>query len=144
MFWPHDARSDSILDLEYVYVDDQRYAVVGARVLQKGIEVQLEGITSPEAAKALTHAKVSVEKDLLPALDQDEYYLEDLRGLRVEDENGVARGEVVGFTDTGAQTLLDVKVAPGKIVLVPAVAAFIVRVEPKVRVVVRAIEGLFE
>ena len=144
LFWPHDSTSETIFDLEAITVDGKPYALLAARALLKGIEVQLEGVDSMDAAKALTHAKVTIDKAALPALDEDEYYLEDLRGLPVEDENGIARGTIIGFTDTGSQVLLEVKTAPGEIVLVPAISAFIINVVPKTKVVLRAIEGLFE
>ncbi len=60
--------------------------------------VSMQGVTSPEAIKAMGRTRFYLDRDSLPALQDgvDEFYYHDLEGLRVfMDDNG-AKGEEIG------------------------------------------------
>lgn len=59
----------------------------GKRILGK-----IEGITTPEAAAELVGWRVEVQRDALPELDDGEFYVADLVGMSVEDEDGTVLG----------------------------------------------------
>jgi len=74
--------------------------------------VQLEGVSSRDAADALRGSTLYVQRSALPALSDDEYYLADAIGHRVvREREGVQEplGVVVGLTSNGAQDLLEVE-----------------------------------
>jgi 16S rRNA processing protein RimM len=61
----------------------------------KRILARIVGITTPEAAEALVGRAIVIEREVLPVLEEGEYYLHDLIGLPVEDESG----KVLGFLE---------------------------------------------
>jgi len=133
MFRPHDAGSralDSIRRL--VVVRDGRrqiYDVVAVRPVAAGFLVRLEGISDRDAAAALTLAEVRVPRAALPALGAGEYYVEDVVGCAVSDENGRALGIVTNTFWNGAHdvgTLVDVD---GRERLLPLVPDFVLEVD---------------
>lgn len=76
------------------------------------LRVELEGVRGRDAADALRGYTVKVQRDELPPLADDEFYLVDAIGLPVErDHNGArqALGTIVGVTTNGAQDLYEVR-----------------------------------
>ena len=60
-------------------------------------------------APALRGLKLHVPRSALPAEDEDEFYLADLVGMRVETPDGQVLGAVRGVQDFGAGDLLEIK-----------------------------------
>ncbi|MBR0214384.1 MAG: PRC-barrel domain-containing protein, partial [Solobacterium sp.] len=79
-----------------------------------------------------------------PPLPEGQFYMPDLNGLEVQDEEGNVLGEVIDVEPTnGAQDNLRVEREDGTTFLVPYVPAFIVDVDIEAEViVVHVIEGL--
>lgn len=58
----------------------------------KRIIGHVDGVDTPEAAAELVGWRVEIERDALPALHDGEYYVADLVGMSVEDEDGTVLG----------------------------------------------------
>jgi 16S rRNA processing protein RimM len=71
--------------------------------------VKLEGINDRDAAFACKGLQVAVPRDLLPELDDSEYYWSDLIGLAVKNQQGVEFGQIVDVFETGANDVIVVK-----------------------------------
>jgi 16S rRNA processing protein RimM len=65
-----------------------------------------------EAAAALVNTRLYVDRDRLPAPDDEEYYLADLIGMAVQDATGAAVGTVGTVHDYGGGASLEI-VRPG-------------------------------
>lgn len=76
----------------------------------KRILGRLEGVGSREGAAELKNTLIVIPRDALPAVDEGEFYVADLQGLRVL-VDGVDRGRVVDVHNTPGGDLLEVKVA---------------------------------
>lgn len=75
------------------------------------IRLWLEGIATREDADALRGHAIVVDRDSLPELEDDEYYLADLVGAcvyKAGDSSRRSLGTVVGVTSNGLQDLLEV------------------------------------
>jgi 16S rRNA processing protein RimM len=83
-------------------------AVLGLKSHPHGLVVQLDGITTPEAADALRGTAIEVSRAAFPALDDGQYYWFDLLGLQVVDRAGKSLGTVSGLQSNGVQELLEV------------------------------------
>jgi 16S rRNA processing protein RimM len=77
--------------------------------------ILFEGVDGPEKAKALTGSEIVVSREDAAPLDEGEYYIEDLKGLRlVADgktpgvEAGTVFGVVTGVFEGGGGVLLEV------------------------------------
>ncbi len=114
---------------------------------QRGVVVlaRFDGVDDRDAAERLRGKRVFIPQADLPPLDDDEFFLHDLKGLTVSDEAAVARGRVKDVLDLPAHPVLVVAREGLPDVMVPAVPAFIADIDfDAQRLVVRAIDGLFE
>lgn len=101
--------------------------------------IKLEGIDTPEAAKALQWHYLEATPDPVE-LDEDEYLTSDLIGLRVETAEGEVLGKVDDILHMPAHDVLVV----GS-VMIPAVKQFILDVDlDGGMVLVQLIEGMRE
>ncbi len=92
----------------------RRFTLSVRQILKNGVVlVSAPEIESREDALALSKTKLFVDRDALPAPDDaDEFYLEDLVGLSVEEENGENAGEIAAVHNFGAGDLLEVAHIP--------------------------------
>jgi len=95
----------------------------GATVLAK-----LAGLESREQALALKGLTVSVRRESLPDPGEGRFYLGDLVGLEVVNEQGEALGVVRRLFTNGAQDVMEVGAA-GKLRLLPWVGAVVKEVD---------------
>ena len=72
----------------------REYEVLSVRRAGKALLLRLEGVGSCELAEGLRGAIVSVDRELLPDLEPDEYYLADLVGCQVMGPEGLV-GRVI-------------------------------------------------
>ena len=91
--------------------------------------VQVEGVTDRDAAAKLTGTKLYVDRDALPAPEEDEFYLSDVIGLRAETEAGEVLGTVAALEDFGAGSVLTLRDANGRETLLPFTKAVVPVVE---------------
>ncbi|MEY4760551.1 MAG: ribosome maturation factor RimM [Pseudomonadota bacterium] len=73
------------------------------------LRVELEGIADRDAAQSLAGWTVRVLRDRLPQPAQGEYFREDLIGLEVVNEEGVAMGRLDHFIDAPGGAVMVVK-----------------------------------
>ncbi len=86
----------------------------------KGLFIaKLDGIDDRNAAEALKGCKLKLPRERLPEPEEDEFYHEDLLGLRVEDEGGQALGRIKAVQNFGAGDLLEVQPERGASFYVP-------------------------
>jgi 16S rRNA processing protein RimM len=91
--------------------------------------VQVEGVTDRDAAAKLTGTRLYVEREALPPPEEDEFYLADLIGLRAETEGGEALGTVSSVEDFGAGSVITLRDANGREMLIPFTKAAVPVVE---------------
>ncbi len=77
------------------------------------VRLRLSGVRSRDEAEALRGCELLVDREHLPALQEDEFYLADAIGLPVErlDQAGEvqALGTIVGLTSNRAQDLFEIE-----------------------------------
>jgi len=96
------------------------------------------GLSTADAAEALKGAQLFIHPSLRPALAADEFYLDELLGLRVRTEAGEDLGEIEEVIETPAN---DIYVTP--LAMIPGHADFVVETDFENKVlVVRDIPGL--
>jgi len=87
--------------------------------------VQVEGVADRDAAARLTGTRLYVDRDALPAPEEDEFYLADLIGLRAEAEGGALLGTVSAVEDHGAGSFLTLRDGEGRDALIPFTRAVV-------------------
>jgi 16S rRNA processing protein RimM len=114
------------------------------RPLRDLLVVRFEGIDDRKSAEAVQGYEICIPQALAPSLPEAVYYHYDILGLRVETETGEGLGKIVDIWPSDAHDLYVVRRDQGEWLL-PAVGAFVLRVDLEKRVmVVRPIEGLVE
>lgn len=87
----------------------ERLTLKVLRAVKAGIAVRAEGITDRNAAEALRGLAFYIPRTALPELpDADEFYHDDLIGLRAEDEAGAPVGTVKAVYDFGAGDIVEI------------------------------------
>jgi 16S rRNA processing protein RimM len=118
--------------------------VESARPFKGGLIVKFDGLADRNAAELLRGRYLLAPFDELEPLGEDEVYLHDLIGMRVELDNGEKVGEVTSYYELPQGLTLDVATARGS-VLVPYRPEVVERTNGDARViVVKADVGLFE
>lgn len=95
--------------------DGNRYEIIGARLARNMVITRFHGIDSREAAEALNGTELFVDRSALPENDaEDEYYVQDLIGMKARDKNGEAFGTVEAVHDFGAGDIVEIRLSSGK------------------------------
>ena len=105
--------------------DFAAYRVARAKEQGDGLVAEFAGIESREAAFALHGADVAVPREALPGLGENEYYQDDLAGMRVMNREGVELGVLRDFVESGAHPIARVVDDAGVERLIPWVDAYI-------------------
>ena len=87
--------------------------LTSARPHKGGIVARAREVETREQAEALRGLRLYVPRDILPAPDEDEYYLVDLIGMTVATAEGEPLGVVRAVQDFGAGDLLEIQPAEG-------------------------------
>jgi 16S rRNA processing protein RimM len=107
------------------------YTVASARPTAEGdVLLGLREVTSRNAAEALRGVYLCVDRDAVRRLDDEEWFVFELVGLRVVSaEDGAALGTVVDVEEYPEQSVLVVRGAAGGEHRIPLVRAHVARVD---------------
>ena len=98
----------------------QHRKVKHQRVQGEMVLAQIEGVYDRNAAELMRGTELFVPRDEAPQLEENSYYIVDLIGCTVEDEEGNALGEVKDIYQPGGNDVYELKSAKG-VILMPAV-----------------------
>jgi 16S rRNA processing protein RimM len=139
---------ERFLQTKQVYVGEELVErhIAAARLHQQIVVLRLEGVETANDAEALRNTKLYIPASELITLPPDHYYLHDLVGLRVVHVDGTQLGAVRDVIQAAGNDLLVIQDArTGKDVLLPAVKAFVKRVDVAGGVIsVEPIPGFFD
>ena len=132
--------AEFLCDLDTLYIDGKPMAVRNARPHKGNAIVLLEGVDDMNAAMLLKNKVVCLHRDDVE-LDEDAFFLADIIGLDVIDENGVKLGVL---DDILSPSLQDVYVVKGeREIMSPVVPEFILETNVEEGYIkVRLIEGM--
>ena len=116
---PLTSNTQLFMDMDYLLLpDDRRLHVVKARPHKNIMLVTVKEIASIEEAEALRGRKVSVYREDMPELPEGRYYVGDLIGLPVLDEEGNRIGTFKDVLPTGSKDVYVIQPPAGKDILV--------------------------
>jgi len=100
--------------------DGRMVELVSVRPQNDVLIARVKGLTSRDAAQALTHVKLHAPRERLGQAEEDEFFHADLVGLLAEGPDGEALGTVVALHNFGAGDVVEIRPAgPGHSVLLP-------------------------
>ncbi|MBE90382.1 MAG: 16S rRNA processing protein RimM [Rhodospirillaceae bacterium] len=83
------------------------------------IRGRIRGIDDRDAAAALRGTKLYIDRDILPAANEGEFYYADLIGLPVFLTDGTPYGSVKAVQEFGAGDLIETQLSDGTVSLLP-------------------------
>ena len=108
-------------EINFVYdKSENRYLIENVKYQKENVILKLEGIDSVECAQKLKNSILYVRKDTLPDLDSDTFFVADLIGLDVFDENEAFLGKISDVITAGGADVYIIKNEGAKDLLLPA------------------------
>ena len=82
-----------LLDFDRLYIDNESYKVLNARVQKNFVYIRFDGVDDLDKAIALKNKIVSIDRNDNP-LPEGEYYLQDIIGLKAVSDTGDELGKI--------------------------------------------------
>lgn len=132
-------------ELDYIYVEDKKVAIENVRYMKNLPILKLAGSDDRNMAEALKGKSIYIGEDQMRELPEDTYYIRDIIGFEVRDEEGNAFGKLKDVFQNSAQELYEIELENNKTILLPAVEEFILEINPEGKYVkVKLIEGILD
>lgn len=114
MVRPDDPDSTTLLSQKAAFLkaperEVELVSISSVRAAHEAWLVRFEGCEDRTTAEAYAGREVLLSREVLPELEEGEFYLEDLLGLQVKGPSGEALGKVVEVVDAGAVPVLEIQ-----------------------------------
>lgn len=120
--------------LERVYVDNAPKKIVWCKFLNDLVVLKIEGIDTIEEGLKYKDKYIEIPRDEAVNLSKGEYFITDVIGCTVIDENGFTFGPVSDVIQTGSNDVYWVK---GKNeILIPALKSVVVKIDMEKREII--------
>lgn len=131
-------------EINFVYgKDEKRYLIENVKYKKDNVILKLEGVDTIECAEKLKNSVLYVRKDTMPSLGSGTFFVADIIGLDVFDENEAFLGKIADVITAGGADVYIIKAEGKKDLLLPALKSVVNEIDldgKKVRVTVP--EGL--
>lgn len=119
--------------------------VEGVKFFKQFVIIKLEGIDTMDDALKYKNDTLYVTRSNAVKLEKDEYFIADLYGVKVYDENDALLGEITEVYQTGANDVYEIKEENGKTHLIPAIKECVLSVDMnEKKMVIHVMEGLLD
>jgi 16S rRNA processing protein RimM len=135
---------EKVLDLPFILIEKEMdvFEIAVMRAQKKQYILKLKGIDHISQAESLRGRSIYVDSWQEDELQEDEYFVEELIGIKVLDESERLIGHLHSIIESPANEIYVVEGPYGQ-VLIPAVSAFILSVSiPDRQMHVRLLEGM--
>ena len=131
-----------LITLEDTKGKDTDYKILGLKYAGKFVVLQLEGIDDMDQALMLKQSIVKIPRKQALPLEKDEFYIQDLVGLEIFEEN-VQIGVLSEVLFTGSNEVYIIDMTDGRELLLPAIKDCVLKVDlKKKRMDIHIMEGL--
>jgi len=115
----------------------------GVKFFKQFVIVKFEGYDNPNDIEKYKGMPLYVTRENAVELEEDEYFIADLYGIDVVEDNGERLGELTDVIETGSNDVYVVKCVDGKELLLPAIKECILSVDIENRkMTVHVMDGL--
>ena len=116
-------------ELEYLFIEGEKYNIVRNRFHKTCQIVQLENVNSIDDAERFKNQIVYINRDALE-LPEGRYYIADIEGLTVKEQNGRILGVVDEIIKTGSNDVYSLKdTFNKKPVLIPVIEGVVLETD---------------
>lgn len=136
-------------DLDWLYIDKngsfEKIQINTVKYLKGFVILKLKGIESIEAAEALKGLFLLIDRQNAVKLPQDSFFICDLIGVEVYDNNGKLLGKLDNVLKTGSNDVFVIRNENGGEILLPALKSVVREISIETgRMKVSIPEGLLE
>ena len=103
--------------------------IEGVKFFKQFVILKFKGLDNINDIEKYRQKSLYVTRKNAVRLQRDEYFIADLIGLKVQDEDGKELGTVKDVIETGANDVYEVEMADGKSLLLPAINQCILNVD---------------
>lgn len=103
--------------------------IEGVKFFKQFVILKFKGLDNINDIEKYRQKSLYVTRKNAVRLQRDEYFIADLIGLKVQDEDGKELGTVKDVIETGANDVYAVEMADGKSLLLPAIKQCILNVD---------------
>lgn len=114
--------------LKSVYIDEIERKISWCKLQPKIVVLKLEGLDSPEEASKLRNKYIEIKRENAVKLEEGSYFVADIIGSTVIDENNTELGKVFDVIFTGSNEVYWVKGGKEDL-MVPALKSVIVNMD---------------
>lgn len=119
--------------------------IEGVKFFKQFVILKFKGLDNINDIEKYRQKSLYVTRKNAVRLQRDEYFIADLIGLKVQDEDGRELGTVKDVIETGANDVYEVEMADGKSLLLPAIKQCILNVDVENGLMqVHVLEGLLD
>ncbi len=129
----------SLGDKLYFGTEGAFYKVLGIKKKPSRLVVALDGIDTRDKAEELRGVELFIETEEVSKCGKDSYFVGSLIGMNVIDEKDGQLGVVVGYFETKAHGILEIKTLTQGVISVPFVGRYIESVDED-KAVIRLID----
>jgi len=127
-----------------IYVGDKLLDIENVRMQKHMVILKLAGINDRNAAEAAKGTELFITEADLPELGEGEFYVRDLIGMTVTEDDTVL-GKVTNVLQNTAQDVFEIERENGKQLLLPRVDEFVLDIDLDTREIkVKLPEGLLD
>ena len=119
--------------------------IEGVKFFKQFVILKFKGLDNINDIEKYRQKSLYVTRKNAVRLQKDEYFIADLIGLKVQDEDGTELGPVKDVIETGANDVYEVEMADGRSLLLPAIKQCILNVDVENGMMqVHVLEGLLD
>ena len=119
--------------------------IEGVKFFKQFVILKFKGLDNINDIEKYRQKSLYVTRKNAVRLQRDEYFIADLIGLKVQDEDGTELGTVKDVIETGANDVYEVEMADGRSLLLPAIKQCILNVDVENGMMqVQVLEGLLD
>ena len=119
--------------------------IEGVKFFKQFVILKFKGLDNINDTEKYRQKSLYVTRKNAVRLQRDEYFIADLIGLKVQDEDGTELGTVKDVIETGANDVYEVEMADGRSLLLPAIKQCILNVDVENGMMqVHVLEGLLD
>lgn len=134
-------------ELKTIYIqigkELKKYEIEGVKYHKNNVLMKLKGIDDINDTEQFRNCYLKIKREDAVKLPEETYFIVDLIGIDVYEENGTSIGKIIDIFPTGSNDVYVVKDELGKQILLPAIGEVIKNVDiSNKKMIVNIIKGL--
>ncbi len=116
-------------ELKWVYIDKngklEKYDIAGVKFFKQFVILKFSNVDTIEEAEKLKGMYMKIDRANAVKLPKDTFFITDILGMSVFDENNTLLGKLVDVIQTGSNDVYVVRNAEGNEILIPALKSVV-------------------